>query len=312
MITIGQWAKWFRMLAGTSVQHALQGPGHFYAKDKIVGYYNDLRNKVHLTKELDNSGIPIHLLASGQRVYLPTAVAQYGLGAYDLYLETGEMVYRQKALTCAGWLVKNQDQRGGWDIWHRIGTYSPILYSAMTQGEGASLLFRAAMETGDTNYFKQAERALELMLLPLSLGGTSRMEQGRLYLEEYVGEPPNTILNGWVFAIFGLYDGVLATSRDDFRQSLSLTVGTLANELQHYDAEYWSYYDQRGCLASPFYHRLHLALLQICVDLFEVDQLKNYLLRWQGYQGKLINRSRAFAIKAWQKLREPGQVVIVK
>ncbi len=309
---VRQWSKWWRMIAGTSILHAPQGPGAFFVENDIQGYYNDLRHKVGSAKHLDPHGTPLNVLASGRKIYFATNVAQYGLGAFDLFLDTGSNEHLKKALSSADWLIDNQDDRGGWDVWKALGIDSPIKYSAMTQGEGASLLFRTARETSDDRYFAGAERALELMLQPHNQGGPAHEEAGRLYLEELTTDPPGTILNGWIFAIFGLHDGVLATERKDFKLALERTLEALAAELSDYDNGYWSLYDRLGHLASPFYHDLHISLLESCDRLFLLEPFGATLKRWQEYRETPRYRRKAFLAKGWQKLREPNNTVITE
>ncbi|WP_323720631.1 D-glucuronyl C5-epimerase family protein [Acetomicrobium sp.] len=314
--TLGQWYKWYKMLTGKSIQHVPQGEGRVYSKTSLRGYYNDLTNKflgvTGATQALDEQGIPIHRLANGQRVYFPTAVAQYGLGAYDVWLLKGDRKAYNAFLRCADWLLKDQDRMGGWSVWPRAGIAKGCPYSAMTQGEGASLLYRAGLETGEIRFNKAADMAIGLMLKPINEGGTANYEQEKLVLEECPHITPSAILNGWIFAIFGLYDGVLVTKRADWGQALQKTIDTLEIELHCYDAGYWSYYDRAGHLASPFYHDLHINLLRVLAKLAGREAFLLMAERWDRYRENNIYYVRAFLTKAYQKLKDPGEVVFVK
>jgi hypothetical protein len=182
----------------------------------------------------------------------------------------------------------------------------------MPQGEGASLLIRVWSVTKDDRYIRAAEKALELMLTGISNGGTARQREWGLCLEEDpTGKYPG-ILNGWVFAVFGLYDGVLATGRLDFTEALENTVKSLVSTLTTYDAGFWSFYDLSGHLASPFYYELHIAQLKVLHDLFWEREFADVAERWSEYRKSVFRRSKAFLIKAMQKLREPGDIIIVR
>lgn len=74
---------------------------------------------------------------------LPTTVAQYGVGSWDLFLETGNNKCWRGAETAARWLLDHVGSRGGWDASAGIQEG----YSAMTQGEAASLLIRVGLTT---------------------------------------------------------------------------------------------------------------------------------------------------------------------
>ena len=78
--------KWTNMVMGKSIYHVDQAKGAFYSKEDVVGFYNDLREKVH--KRDDSAEIPNTVTDDGRTIYFPIEVAQYGLGAYDIYIET--------------------------------------------------------------------------------------------------------------------------------------------------------------------------------------------------------------------------------
>ena len=98
MISSALIEKWIKMLKHEDVLHLAQGEGQYYSIDEIKGYYNDLRGKVERTTTLDKSKIPYNIAAYGKKkkkVYFPITIFQYGLGAYDKYLETGDEKYRK-------------------------------------------------------------------------------------------------------------------------------------------------------------------------------------------------------------------------
>lgn len=305
-------AKYFRMILGKSDLHVNQGIGKIYSKETVGGYYNDLTLKVNWYGEVDDKGLPLNVKMDGDKVYIPTNIIQYGLGNYDLFLLTGKKAYLEQFFKSVEWIINDQDELGGWDVFERLGSKKIYKYSAMTQGEGASLLVRAFKETGKEEYIHRARKAVDLMLLPVEKGGTSRYANGKLFLEETIESTPVLILNGWIFAIFGLYDIFKATSDVKYKEALQKSLSTLKEELYKYDCGYWSYYDQCGNLASPFYHRLHIALLEVLYDLFNANEFKTVKDKWESYLSSKLKRTRAFIVKAYQKIRNPGDIVIVK
>ena len=82
----------------------------------------------------------------------------------------------------------------------------PPWLSAMAQGEGASLLTRLHLETGEERYAEAALLALKTMELAVPAGGTLAEFEGQPFLEEYPTEIPSCVLNGAIFAIWGLDD----------------------------------------------------------------------------------------------------------
>lgn len=304
--------KWLKMLLGKSDLHVNQGRGKIYSKEGIKGYYNDLTLKVNWHGEVDLDGLPINVNEMGAKLYNPTTIAQFGLGNYDLYLLTNSHVYYRQFINSVNWMVKDQHQCGGWDVFERLGSKRTYKYSAMTQGEGASLLIRAFKETNNEEYLAKAKKAIDLMLLPVEKGGTSRYGNDKLFLEETVESKPVLILNGWIFAIFGLFDITKIIPELKYNYALEKTLDTLKSELKKYDSGYWSYYDQCGRLASPFYHNLHIALLDALYDLFNIEEFKIVRDTWASYLKSNYNKGRAFIIKAYQKIKDPGEIIIVK
>ena len=288
-------------MTGKSLLHVEQGPGKSFVPGEVKGYYNDLTNKVILDpKTLENRELPKMQNEDGKEVVFATTIFQYGLGCYDLILQTGEQQYIDQFRKCVEWALDNQDDNGGWNISAFAGEKSP--YGAMAQGEGASLLIRAYLFFGDEKYFLCARKAIDLMLTPLEKGGTSRFVEKDLYLLEFMDLP--CVLNGWIFALFGLYDFTIVCKESFYLECLRDTLDTMKRHLIDYDNGYWSKYDEAKMLASPFYHKLHIAQLTI-LSLIENDsEWSLYLSKFKRYQSKRWNRTRAFWKKAFQKICE--------
>lgn len=147
-----QWGKWIRMLTGRSIQHVKQDIGKVYSKEVLRGYYIDYTGKYFGKGQshiFDEKGIPVNQLADGSIIYFPTTIAQYGLGAYDVWLMTGKEDAYDTFTRCAQWLFADQDERGGWQVFRKLRVNVGCPYSAMTQGQGASLLYRFGVELGE-------------------------------------------------------------------------------------------------------------------------------------------------------------------
>lgn len=293
-------SKWYKMLSGKSILHVNQGMGKIYSKGQIKGYYNDLTEKVLKDQNTFSSYIPKYELPTGEKIFFPITVFQYGLGAYDLYLLEKKAIFLHKFKLMAVWALDNQEENGGWNTFFFIHPEAP--YSAMAQGEGASLLIRAYNEIGEEKYLLAAKKAIDFMLISIDDGGTTLYEEKEVIFQECTHLP--TILNGWIFALFGLYDYVLISNDSKAKEVLDRTVLSLQSRLVEFDNGYWSMYDTEGMITSFFYHSLHIAQLNVLYDLFEIETYKEYSDRWVGYQDNWFNRKRAFAIKVIQKLTE--------
>jgi len=311
---------WGGMLLGHSYWHAEQGLGSQFAPGQLLGYYNDLTAKAHWTGPADDDGLPLNQDAQGKLVYFPTTLLQKALAHWDRWLESERTRVSDRAafLKLADWALRAQDENGAWPIWPVIGLQCASPYSAMSQGEGISVLARAYSLTKEKEYLEGARRALSPLHVAVQQGGTCRSIPEGLVLEEVPQEPPKTVLNGWIFALYGLYDYLLvAKSRAEDacrveEASLQASLRALVACLPRFNAGFWSYYDSSGNLASPFYHQLHIAQLK-ALELTFPEYAESFM-RWrqvfEHQAASHLNRTRAVALKAYQKLRWPPEVVL--
>lgn len=304
-ISIYNIKKWTKMLLGKSIMHVNQGVGRKYSKDRVAGYYNDLTEKVTKDSEHYNTtevfSHKSETATEGVKdVYFPIALFQYGLGAYDLYLMTDESLMLEKFRKHVKWAIENQSEDGSWDNFGFI--YPNNRCSAMAQGEGCSLLLRAYVQFHDERYLKAAKKAIDFMLKPVKQGGTTQYKNDSVVLLEYTHLP--VVMNGWIFAIFGLYDYVLQTGDQNYAEILRKTVHSLEAKVKDFDCKYWTYYDSEKKIASPFYHHLHIAQLRVLADLFSSDIFCKYADKWEKYENNKLFKMMAFFRKAVQKITE--------
>lgn len=287
------------MIMGKSILHVNQDLGKCFSTSEIKGYYNNLTEKVTMAPELLKSEeMPTLVIESGEKVFFPVAIFQYGLGAYDMYLQTGDPIYLTKFNQCVEWTYKNQDNKGRWNNFFYVYPENP--YGAMAQGEGASLLLRAYVQSHEEKYLLASKRAIDYMLEDVRTGGTTNYANNETVFMEYTHL--SAVMNGWIFAWFGLYDYVLATGDNKYRQILDKSYKSLINMLPLFTNKYWSMYDLDGHIASPFYHNLHIAQMQAMYKLTQDRIFDEYAQKWRRCQQNKIFTAIAFVKKAWQKL----------
>lgn len=302
---------WSAMLLGRSYWHAPQGLGRAYSPTELHGYHNDMTAKVQWTGPIDAEGIPLCQF-NGRQLHFPTMLLQKALGHWDCWLLTRDSVHRDEFLRLARWAERNLDDRGGWKVWTLIGIDSVRPYAGMTQGEGISVLVRAHQVTGEAAFLGAARRALDPMLRPVVDGGTQRVVADGIILEEFPLEEHSGVLNGWVFAVFGLHDLLLGHADPRAQTLLESSLTALARLLPRYDLGYWSRYDLSGTIASPFYHGLHIAQLTALELTFAKHSTTfgEYRRRFEAQRDSKLNRVRAVARKAVQKLANPPPTVL--
>ena len=293
--------KWTKMLAGNSSYHVNQVEGRVYSKDEIRGYYNDLTEKVSRFG-LPGDQIPVTTVDSGEKLYFPIAIFQYGLAAYDLFLlNVGDAIeMRSRVVACANWAIDNQQNDGSWITFAYENPNHP--YSSMAQAEAISLLLRAYQIEKKEKYIEAVKKSTEFMLIPIEDGGTTSYQDGDVFLYECTHDP--LILNGWIFSIWGLMDYCKFFDDSNVQNILTRTIQTLEKKLQDFDLGYWSKYEDGKRICSPFYHKLHIAQLNVMYELTGHEIYKKYAGLWGKYQQNRINRCRAFITKACQKVFE--------
>ncbi len=293
------------------------------ANTELGEYYMGFAQKAHYSAHLDASGIP--MLEYHGRIglqYNPIAISQWGLGNYNLFCEikTSEKrrsrsdEYKQKFLAASDWLCSHleQNSQGVWVWnhhfdWEYRNTLRAPWYSGLAQGQGISLLVRAHAETGDSKYLESAQHAFSSFLKPVTEGGVVFVDEHRnTWFEEYIVSPPTHILNGFIWASWGLRDYFLAT-KDRFAEELfERAIQTLRTNLRLYDLGFWSLYEQSGTrlpmVASPFYHELHIVQLRVVFRLTGDKLFADYADRWQAYAESWSNRARAVCYKSVFKL----------
>ena len=128
--------------------------------DNPKPYYMKFHYKANYNGHFDEQGIPmLDYHGNIGLQYNPIAIAQWGLGNYNLWCETKATNYFDNFIKCADWLVENlEENANGLKVWmhyfdfeYRNTLFSPW-YSGLAQGLGLSLLLRAFKESNDKKY----------------------------------------------------------------------------------------------------------------------------------------------------------------
>jgi hypothetical protein len=278
-------------------------------------YYMTFAEKANYAGPCDPRGVPMlnYHGAIGLQ-YNPIAIAQWGLGNYNLFRQTDDERYRRKFLLAAEWLRTNlETNKHGIPVWNHTfdWEYSETLrapwYSGLAQGQGISLLLRAHAETGTPEYLHAADRAFQGLLTNIDSGGVAFTDRnGNVWFEEYIVLKPTHILNGFIWAAWGVYDYFLATGSREAVDLFAAAIETLRANLGDYDLGFWSLYEQSGTripmIASPFYHRLHITQLRVMHRITSEEFFAGCADRWESYARSRSKRTRALCYKGAFKL----------
>lgn len=287
-----------------------------HAKPGQVGeYWMTFIQKAQYEGPFDKEGIPLlDYHGTIGRQQNPIAIAQYALGHFNLYQRTQDERHRGIFLRISDWLTDHLEKNAhGYLVWnhHFDWEYWKVLkapwYSGLAQGQCISVLLRASLLTKKESYLEAACKAFEVFRYDLSSGGVRSIDpQGLWWVEEYVTDPPTHILNGFIWALWGIYEYWLVSGEAYAEELFSKCVRTLEARLSDYDAGYWSLYDlapnRMRTLASPFYHRLHIAQLRVMHDITKTDLFLKVSEQWEAYRRDRMCRYRAIAHKGIFKL----------
>lgn len=311
--------KWLLIARGRSYFHVQQGVGRFYERQAIRGYYNDLRRKAEWDGLTDRNGVPLNRIQDGEPLYFPIMLTQFALGHYDCWLETGNQRHWDAFVATAETLLGLQDPSGGWQMPPLFGAR----YSAMAQGQAVSVLCRylksrpaheksrTVSHSDDDSVVTAIHKAVKHMISPIQAGGTLYTDGNIVTLEEYATLPSSAVLNGWIFALFGLHDYLLCfPGMTAAGAVLANSVDSLSSLLPRYERHGWSLYSLSGQIASPFYHGLHVALLEALSELTALQVFRCFAERWkESYTNRWV-KTWAVARKAIQKLRDPDRQIL--
>jgi len=262
-------------------------------KNGLIDYYFDLRYKLKRKYILDNNDIALYY-ENGKYYYHPVYIIQYGIAHYQNYLYNREIKSRKIYLNVCEWLVRNLKRHGDFYYWeydgdlkpYRYSKYNHIWFSAMAQGQGASLLIRAYLDTLDPKYFEAAKRAIKGVLYDVSEGGVSIIREYFVFPQEFPpGDKPSNVLNGAITCFLGLYDIYVLTKDENVGKYIEMFLFTLQDNIYKFDNGFWSLYAlYPDCmLASPYYHNRHIAQLECLYYLTKIEIFKSFSDKWRGY-----------------------------
>jgi heparosan-N-sulfate-glucuronate 5-epimerase len=241
----------------------------------------------------------------------PTARAQRALGWFERALDShagGLARFLAESDALIGQASAANPDDGGSLLWAypsdapKYGLQAPW-YSAMAQGQAASVLARAYLLTGDVRYASAAKAAVR----PLTQRshGLVIVTRFGVVLEEYPSNPPSLVLNGWIYGLWGLWDVWHVLGDQPAADLFATSVDALERALSAYDTGRWSLYSllpvRGGDLAKPFYHRLHIDQLEVMARLTRRGAFAARSAIWRSYDSKAA-AGRAIARKVWTAL----------
>ena len=280
-----------------------------YFEPYPINHHKNLHFRSSMLR-VDKDGIPLFNV-NGRFYYHPVLISEFALDSHANGIVRSDRTLEAFFISCADWLRNNLKRHGKFHYWEYsfANPYSkkpsPVpWFSAMAQGQGTSVLVRAFWETGDKSFLDAARKAIRPLFYDVSEGGISTVK-GRHYIfpEEYI--PIKGILNGAIYAYFGIRDFYRSTEDEEAKQKADIILDSILKALPHYDTGFWSLYCvQPRYLASPHYHSLHIAQLRLLSQLRQDTELLAFAERFEMYQNRSINRTRYVLANHMRQLKE--------
>lgn len=221
-------------------------------------------------------GIPIYYLNGKFPVFFHITTLNYALGLLERFYD-GEDVHRD-ILRIFDWLIENQHSDGSWrynfpiESKHVLSNNMP---SGMTQGLAVSFILRViqgGIASKEDKYDTILNKAVAFMLSDCIVD----KHYGTEIIEEFYN-PGDGILNGYIFALLGLYD--YSRYASDFT-SFDKYVKNLILILPKYNFITWTKYDAKGTVSSRFYHQLHIDMMYVLYEITGDSIFLKYKKMW--------------------------------
>lgn len=223
----------------------------------------------------DENGIVMYD-QEGELHYHPLKIGKYAKSFLVSYEQKKEEAFLEKAILHGDKLLDMAEEHNG-------GLYFPYTnnfdlhgfgedimegpwYSAMTQGQNLSTFTRLYHYTGDEKYLNAAHKvfqSLKNLKSENDVWVSLVDDESYLWLEEFPREEPTYALNGFLFAIFGVYDYYLMQQDEETESYLKGAITTVKHYLPVYRVEgEISYYCRDHHVQSDRYHMIHIGQLE--------------------------------------------------
>jgi len=283
------------------------------APDYYVEIWSDsflrglIRNRILL---FGDDGIPIvrYVLTDQRNYYNPSTVSIWGFYNLKKYIKQGKRENLSFIRRCLEWLCDNSEETDyGGLVWRYSMAWpehglKPGWMSGMAQGLGISLLLRGSVLFKNPEYVEVAEKSFLPMTVSVVEGGVSIIKDDFYWMEEIPSKNPSFVLNGFIFALFGIYDLYTFTGKDLYKTWFDRATSTLVRLLPKYDLGTWSRYDlglkvvrsksnlllsrvlpnaaEMHNIASPTYNVIHISQLKKLYELTGIQQFKYFSRKW--------------------------------
>jgi hypothetical protein len=222
----------------------------------------------------------------GDTYFHPVLIANCILGNYNLYLDRGNQPSLDVFWNNIRWLSNNGVSHKGSLVYpfpYGLKEFNPEpnWVSGMYQGQILSCFARAFHLSGEATYLDLCERTWKSFELKLGETYGFRYEDKYgLWFEEAPKLPASHILNGAIFALWGILDYFKISGKPELEETWNQGIQTILNALDHYDLGYWSLYDLAGTITSYYYQSVHVKQMNALYRQTGDEPFRKYAEKW--------------------------------
>ena len=218
--------------------------------------------------------------------YHPVGQAHYGIANVESFRLTGNRAYLLRAVAQGTHLINTADKGLGGPLFPYTFAFkamNPTWYSAMAQGQSLSLFTALAEATGKKKWRKAADKTFGTFLergFRRSDDSVVEVRKKNLWLVEYPKWPQENsklVLNGHMFAMFGIYDYFQMTKDKRAKQIFQGATRTVVDRLDTLRVPAGvSFYSLDKIVQSEYYHHVHVAQLAVMARITGKQQFLGY------------------------------------
>lgn len=222
--------------------------------------------------------------------YNPAYVAWHGITNLQKWLDTKDDNSFKVFQNQIAWLKQNFKDWGEKGVvwtydfdWQEglKGSFKAPWISAMAQGLAISLLIRASSINNDEECLKIANKAIKVFEVDIKDGGVRHTENGYILYEEYPAYPLAHVLDGFIFALLGLYDLWRATGENHIKELFDNGIKGLEYKLEFWNyRNKWSWYGSHGYLCPAQYNKLNASLLTALYHITGISEFDKIAKKW--------------------------------
>jgi hypothetical protein len=224
----------------------------------------------------------------------PTMKAQCALANRNAAMAFNDAQALAKFRSLAEWFLLNHvDGRWEWSIDLPSRDLKAPWISGLTQSQGISVLLREYQLGNDPRYLAVARQALDWLKKPMEGGGLSKKMQKGVFYEEYPSTAkPSHVLNGHMWALFGIWDFYRVTHDKVAKLMFDEGVLALRAELPKYDVDCWSVYsqDNQVDMVTGAYQQFIIEQLRVMYAITSDSIFNVYAEKW----GKCLAQDEHF------------------